>query len=103
MRFDEFNAFVLNPEMLARLSPIPSIMEDFTVSGKPILWVRLVALGQLCSAFVVREGPTVGITPEPYGGTELLQASRDEFLEANHDRYRQMLENVASSITPFIG
>ncbi|MFI5330721.1 MAG: hypothetical protein ACHQ2F_06765 [Desulfobaccales bacterium] len=99
MRFDEFNAFVLNPEMLARLSPIPRIMEDFTIAGKPIFWVRLVALGQLCSAFVVREGPTVGIAPEPYGGAELLRPSGDEFLEANHDIFRQMLENVASSIT----
>lgn len=103
MRFDEFNAFVLNPEMLPRLSPIPRLMEDFAVAGKPILWVRLVALGQLCSAFVTKEGPTVGIAPEPYGGAELLRATGDEFVEANHDLYSQMLRNVASSITSAIG
>jgi hypothetical protein len=99
MRFDEFNAFALNPEMCVKINPIPQLMENFTIANKPILWIRLVALGQLCSEFAMQEGTIVGLTPEPYNGEEYLRSSGDEFVITNYERYSQMLRDVNSSIT----
>jgi hypothetical protein len=59
-RFDEFNEFILNRDKLATIHPIPRLMEGFTLSSKPILWMRLVALGGLCSKFVNLRGRNLG-------------------------------------------
>jgi len=40
------------------------MFEDFTFDAKPILWVRLVALAELCNTFLATEGTRVGILPE---------------------------------------
>lgn len=99
MRFDEFNGFISNPEKLSMIHPIPRLMEDFSISEKPILWVRFVALAELCIAFVQREGPALGIAAEPHVGSKLLNASSDEFLSLNHDRYCEILKSVSDAIT----
>jgi hypothetical protein len=99
MRFDEFNSFISNREKLASIRPVPRLMENFTTAAKPILWVRFVALAQLCSAFVTREGPSVGVAPEPYDGAKMLRASTDEFLNEHHKRYCEMLQSVSAAVT----
>jgi hypothetical protein len=96
--FDEFSQFVSVPETLARLNPIPGMMETFSIQTKPIFWVRLVALAHLCSIFAANEGPHVGITPEEYDSSNMLHASSDEFLTANHDRYCTLFRNFSSVI-----
>ena len=98
MRFDEFNRFVSDAGWLTTIHPVPRLVENFSPSTKPILWVRLVALGQLCNAFVTREGPAVGISPESFDGTRMLGASTDEYLVAQRDRYHQVLQDVAVTI-----
>jgi len=96
MRFDEFKKFVSDTGRLVTIDPIPQLMKDFTIAAKPILWVRFVALGQLCSTFVTREGPSIGIAPEPYDGVKMLSASTDEFITAERGLYCQMLQDVAA-------
>jgi hypothetical protein len=96
--FDEFSQFISVPEALARLDPIPRIMEDFSIQTKPILWVRLVALAHLCNVFAANEGPPVGITPEEYDSSKMLHASSDDFLTANHDRYCNVFQGFSSVI-----
>jgi hypothetical protein len=98
MRFDEFNHFISDPKRLATIHPIPRIMKDFTIPTKPILWVRLVALGELCSKLVDSEGPQLGIISEPFDGSTLLRSSNDEFLTRNHDLYRDVLRDIASAV-----
>jgi hypothetical protein len=95
MNFDEFSRYVSEPKKLGRLKPIPSIMENFSIPGKPIFWLRLVALAQLCSVFVASEGPRMGIVPEEYNGLEMLKASADQFILSNLDRYREVLSSLA--------
>jgi len=98
MRFDEFNRLVSDETWRTSIHPVPRLVENFSPDTKPILWVRLVALGQLSSAFVTREGPSVGILPEPFEGVKMLGASTDEYLVAHRDRYQQVLEDVAATI-----
>jgi hypothetical protein len=98
MRFDEFNNFIDDKKNLARLDPIPTLFEDFSVDAKPILWTRLVALGHLCTFLVVSEGERAGIPADPFDGPKLLLASKDEYLNANHERYCEMLKSVEAKI-----
>jgi hypothetical protein len=95
MRFDEFNELVSENDRIAAISPLPRLMENFTIASKPILWIRFVALGQLCSSFVGREGPVLGIHPELYDGPKLLRASTDPYLKAHYDEYCQVLQSFA--------
>jgi hypothetical protein len=91
MSFAEFHRFTSEPKNLKTIAPIPAIMEDFSISTKPIFWVRLVVLAHLCSEFAASEGPQMGITPERYNGADMLRACDDDFLIRNHDRYRDVL------------
>ena len=49
--------------------------------------------------FVTREGPAVGISPEPFDGAKMLRASTDEYLMAQRDRYFQMVQDVGAAIS----
>jgi hypothetical protein len=98
MRFDEFDKSANDPKKLETIHPIPTLMEGFTIVTKPILWIRFIALAHLCSSFVKREGPALGITAEPYDGANVLRASTDTFVKANYDSYSEMLQSVISPI-----
>lgn len=95
VRFQEFLQLIAEPDQLAALAPIPTLLEDFTVGSKPILWLRLVSLGNLCSAFVDREGPQLGITPEPFDARLLLEACGDAHICEQVEAYLGMLETMA--------
>jgi hypothetical protein len=96
VRFDEFNGFISSPKKLKTIHPIPRLMQDFSVTSKPILWTRLVALAGLCSGLVDSEGPQLGIVPEPFDGSKLLLASGDDFITVNHRLYCEVLRKIAS-------
>jgi len=98
MRFDEFNTFVQDKDKLEKIHPFPRLFEDFTVDSKPILWVRLVALAQLCSTFLATEGPRVGIMPESYDCAKMLLATTDKFVNENHQRYCEAVKTIVAPI-----
>jgi|SRR6267142_1939002 len=100
MRFDEFNDFILDRQRLKAINPIPRLMNDFAISTKPIFWMRLVALGGLCSELLNSEGPHLGIKTEPFNGPQLLDGVEDMFIKANRPLYDQMLSDVASELKP---
>ena len=54
IRFDEFTESCGDTNWLRQIHPIPRLLDGFTPKAKPILWIRLVALGQLCSTFAKR-------------------------------------------------
>jgi hypothetical protein len=101
-RFDEFTKTVTSDikgaKMLATIKPIPRLLEDFTIASKPILWIRLVALAQLCNSLVDREGSALGIVAEPYDGAAILRASTDPFVKENYGRYCEVLKDIVASI-----
>ncbi|MEA2343369.1 MAG: hypothetical protein QOF63_1538 [Thermoanaerobaculia bacterium] len=98
MRFSEFTELVETELGLSSIYPIPQLMEGFTPETKPILWLRFVALAELCNAFAARDRMQVGLAPEPYDGAALLLACKDEYVSCNHERYKDMLRTLT---TPF--
>ena len=98
MRFNEFNMLLEDENQLGKIHPFPRLFKDFTLDSKPILWVRLVTLAQLCNTFLATEGPRVGIAPEPYDYAKMLRATTDKFMKDNHNRYCEMVKTVVSPI-----
>jgi len=92
MRFAEFDQFVSDPKRLDLIHPVPRLFDGFTIATKPILWIRLVSLGELCTSLVKRDGPPLGVTPEAYDGLRLLDTSTDPFVMQNRWRYREVLQ-----------
>jgi len=97
MRFDEFDKFVSTPENLEAIHPIPTLMDGFSITAKPILWIRFVALAHLCTSFLEREGPPLGITAEAYDGAAVLRTLNDDYVQANYESFCGMLQSVVST------
>jgi len=94
MRFDEFSKSVADVNWLESIHPIRRLAADFEPKSKPILWLRLVALGELCSALTTVEGPAIGIESRNYASAKLLEASGDTFVVQNRQRYGVMLSEL---------
>jgi hypothetical protein len=97
MRFDEFERFVSIPQNREAIHPIPRLIDGFTITAKPILWIRFVALAHLCTSFLNREGPALGIAAEEYDGAAVLRASGDAYVKDNYERFCEMLNSVVST------
>jgi hypothetical protein len=100
MRFDEFTRFIQDEDKLTTLEPIPALFDEFTPAKKPILWIRLVALCQLCHAFLAQEASSFGIDLPDFDGLALLRESSDEFVQCNIDQYCEMLRRTNASLLP---
>lgn len=96
LQFDEFAALIATDEGRSSLEPASSVFDHFTVADKPILWLRLVALGQLASWLVTQEGPAMGVDVEPFDAAELLRLCPDRFVQDNLGR----LETALRSLIP---
>lgn len=79
-RFEEFREAIVN-DGADRLAPFPQLLADFSANGKPILWLRLVALAHACNAFIERQGEDLGFQHDPFPIRELLAISQDGFIQ----------------------
>jgi hypothetical protein len=98
MRFDEFNAFVAQPANRERIHPVPRLFEDFTTFGRPLLWLRIVALTALCNEYMRREGNGLGIREWRIDVVQLLSAGEDEFIYQHRARYRDAIEKLSNEL-----
>jgi hypothetical protein len=96
MRFDEFNAFIDCEDNLKQIHPIPILFEEFTTYSRPILWLRMVALAQLCVNYIAVEGPPLGFGAEPIDLAAMLSVAEDEFITKHFRRYRGIIDHIAT-------
>ncbi len=87
MRFHELEAFLMIPEDAGRFGPLPALLRDFSPEAKPLLWIRLVAFGNLCIDYVNRLGSKIGFEVRDYPVRDLLLRSRDAVICARVDEY----------------
>jgi hypothetical protein len=88
LRFDEFTR-AIGDHGLDRFEPFPKLLQDFKISTKPILWLRLVAYGYACNSFVTRAGTALGFSNEPFPLAELIEASGDDYIIAHKAEYER--------------
>jgi len=97
MRFDEFSAFLADADGRKRLDPLPRLFDNFTATRKPLFWLRLVALANVCMSFGRSEGPQIGVIPDDLQIAELLQAAQDEFIDSHLDTYKKTFDSLFQS------
>lgn len=97
MQFSEFDSFVEDRSHLERLSPLPEILGDFRISRKPIFWLRLVCFGYICNEFVRTAGHGIGFQPRPYDLSDMLSASKNDFILQNLKQYEERIASIAGA------
>ncbi len=95
MRFDEFCRFLDVPDNLEAIHPVARLLEDFSINKKPILWLRLVALAQLCCVLIGDEGPAVGIESESFDAGFHVCNCEDSHISQNQDRYKRAVYEIS--------
>ena len=94
MRFDEFEEFVQSENGAARISPLPDIFSKFAPKDKPLFWLRLVALGYLCSDYINRNGVSIGFAKTDFPVEILLLKSEEEKITSDLKRYAAACRNL---------
>lgn len=95
MNFHEFEAFISKPKNLAQFASLGTILDDFTITGKPIFWARLVCLGFICNEYVVQAGKAIGFESHLFDLDKLLSASGDEYILSNIEKYKEVFQSLA--------
>lgn len=91
MRFDEFSAMVACEKSALRIDPIPRLITELSARTKPILWLRFLALAQLCTGLLEAQGTALGLEIEPINVEKMLKLIEDEHIRANINGYRDAL------------
>lgn len=91
MHFDEFSAKVAHNGFKSGLHPIPQLMQDFTISSKPIVWLRLLALAHLCASLVQAYGAHLGLDNAPIDIDDMLARTKDDYICQHRAKYRDMI------------
>jgi len=97
MPFHEFEKFIPIAKNSAKLSPLPSLLHDFSIHGKPQFWIRLVLFGYLCSKFVNEKGQPIGFDRIDFPLEELIEKVADKFFLSNKTELMQRFEEIAES------
>lgn len=90
-RFDEFIDGMCGLPAFDAIKPLPALLADLTAKAKPILWIRLIALGELCTQFLELYSSDLGIEVDKFDGAALIGRMRDVFVQKNIDRYAAAL------------
>jgi hypothetical protein len=103
LRFDEFASMVVGKEGLHRIDPIPRLVADFSVESKPILWLRFMALAQLCIGLLETQGSELGLEREEINIDQALDATKDVHLREHRQMYREGLSRFRAFLAPTQG
>jgi hypothetical protein len=92
IRFDEFHGLLESDERRKAMHPVPTLMIEFTPGSRPILWLRMLALSQLCIGLLQVQGEPLGLEVQPIDLQAMLRLPEDAFIMANAEKYVGALE-----------
>jgi hypothetical protein len=98
IRFDEFANMISHNTGPQRIHPIPRLLSGFTAEAKPIFWLRLLALAQLCIGLQKRHGSEVGFEIEEIDTDELLDQTKDNDIAKYRGKYCKMLRDFREAL-----
>jgi hypothetical protein len=90
LRFDEFRG-----QEFESFEPFTSLLQDFSVAGKPLLWIRFVALANACNEIVNRAGAAIGFEKRTTNIRGLVKLTKDEFVDQRIDDYVERIHRAA--------
>jgi len=79
------------------LSPLPEIFEDFTVTRKPLFWIRLTCLAYLCNEFVRAEGRNLGFEERTIDVQGMLRATKDSQIISQLATYEEAFRTISNT------
>jgi len=94
MRFDEFERAFQNQAFRDQLTPVPRLIDQSTLYNKPILWMRLVCFGYICSSFIKKQGGSIGFQVSDYKLEKLLETFDDPHIRLHLARFRDAIVNL---------
>lgn len=94
--YQEFEELLLDKETFRILHPFPRLLDNFSINERPILWLRLVCAGYLCSRFVSLEGRDIGFEDRSFPVQELLEKCQDAHVQAHLGAYEAAFGKVAT-------
>ncbi|KZK28110.1 hypothetical protein A4F85_09795 [Delftia sp. GW456-R20] len=97
VRFDEFQRRFEDDDLWKELHPVPALMVGFTPNSRPILWLRMLALSQLCIGLLEAQGEPLGLEVQPINLNEMLHLSDDAFIMAKANQYVGALKAVTAN------
>ncbi len=93
VRFDEFQAILDDRQLIAGLHPIPALLIGFNVKSKPVLWLRVLAMAQLCVGLLERHGQELGLELQPMDLGRMVRLTGDTTIESRSDDYLEALRS----------
>lgn len=97
-RFDEFQVMLNDQKRAEKLHPIPALMIGFTPASKPILWLRVLALSQLCTGLLETQGRDLGIEVQAVDLKLMLGLTGDQAISDGKTMYLEALEKFRSAL-----
>ncbi len=94
MSFHQFVEFLENEESHNNLSPLPEFLEDFSIEEKPLLWLRFVFFGYLCSELVNEKGARIGFEHVEYPLEALIRKVDDQFTLDKVANFTEMFKSI---------
>ncbi len=98
MRFDEFVAMLYEKEGAARVDPVPRLITGFSVQSKPILWLRLLALAQLCVGLLEAHGEGLDLEIDVMDIGRMLVMTGDAHIGSHLDGYVEAIKGFRASL-----
>ncbi len=99
LRFDEFSALAGEQDVLQRIDPLPRLINGFTVESKPIFWLRLLALAELCIGLLETHGSALGLEIDQIEVGLMLDQANDDHIRLNREKYLHALTSFRTSLT----
>uniref|UniRef100_UPI000D446C67 hypothetical protein n=1 Tax=unclassified Variovorax TaxID=663243 RepID=UPI000D446C67 len=96
VRFDEFQVILDNPSLVKGLHPIPALMTSFTIGSKPVLWLRMLAIAQLCIGLLEKHGQDLGLELQLIEIERMLLLPDDKTINHQKSKYLAALLHFRS-------
>ncbi|KAA1161449.1 hypothetical protein [Pseudoalteromonas distincta] len=92
LTFYEFNAQYDDLISNSGLLTISRIIEGFTMSSKPLFWLRLVSFGHICREFIGSAGKNLRFEYTHYNITGLIEKTEDDYILSRIDEFKKAVK-----------
>jgi hypothetical protein len=98
MRFDEFVTLTKSDEFTAKIDPFPRLISNFSPKSKPLFWLRLLALSQLCLGLLDAHGRSLPFEVDDADLNAMLDRAEDSEIKVGRQKYLDSLRKFRLSL-----
>lgn len=91
MSYHEFNSMFTANQNNSALKALAYIFDNFTVSNKPLFWIRLISFGHICREYVGTEGAELNFQYSKFNLSNMIEQTEDEIILDNISKYKKAI------------